>query len=295
MAIEPEQSARSKQLKVWALMTATLVVGLLLAFGRWASDVRTPIGFGHVERGSLPAGWVLAIEYGMVVLMVSAVTRADRVGAFFSCAETLTWLGGIGLFTAGLYHDGHHMGRGWAGSINGYGTFTDFLRKPLLARLPLLLSIWPMAYSLIVVPTSFVAIMGWKRPFLHWRWALHVAFLGAVTVTSIVFVLWPWNMRYQWRWLDGSLVVLPVMVVAVIFVRDPDRKRHWTNLIAAAWLATALIPGFLNVVNMVFLNYVHWVDLVFHPLILGDLLILVGSISELRWRSSPYSLFDPSN
>jgi hypothetical protein len=62
MSIQAQQPDRSKQLKVWALMAAPLVVGLLLAFGRWASDGRTPIGFGHVVRGSFPAGWVLAIS-----------------------------------------------------------------------------------------------------------------------------------------------------------------------------------------------------------------------------------------
>ncbi len=70
-------------------MAATLVVGLLLAFGRWASDDYTPIGFGHVIRGFLPAGWVLAIEYGMVVLMVTAVIRADRTGVLFSWRRNL--------------------------------------------------------------------------------------------------------------------------------------------------------------------------------------------------------------
>ena len=281
MAIELEQPDRSKQLKVWTLMAATLVIGLLLAFGRWASDDRIPIGFGHVVRGSLPAGWVLAIEYGMVVLMVTAVIRADRTGALFSCVETLTWLGGIGLSTAGLYHDGYRTTRIWAASVNGYSTFTVFLDKPSLFRLPLLLSVWPMAYGLIVVSTSFVAIMGWKRLFLRWLWVLPAAFLVVVASSWIVFVLWPWNMRYEWRWLACSLVVLPALAVAVICVHAPDRKLHWINLIAAVWLAIALIPGFGDRVRMVFLNYIQWTSLVFHPLILGDLLILVGSIGSL--------------
>ncbi len=266
-------------------MAATLIVGLLLAFGRWASDVRTPIGFGQVVRGSLPAGWVLAIEYGMVVLMVAAVIRADRVAALFASAETLTWLGGIGLFAAGLYHDGYHRGRAWAATVNGYGTFTDFLDKPSLARLPLLLSVWPMAYSLIVVPTSFVAIMGWKRPFLRWRWVLHAAFLIGVTVSWIVFVLWPGNVKYEWRWLGGSLVVLPVLVVLVVVTRDPNRKRYSMNLIAAAWLAVALIPGFVNGVNLSFHTGAPWTGLIFNPLILGDLLILVGAMALFARRA----------
>ena len=38
-----------------------------------------------------------------------------------------------------------------------------------------------MAYGLIAAATSFVTIMGWKRPFLRWRWILHALFLVAVT------------------------------------------------------------------------------------------------------------------
>ena len=132
------------------------------------------------------------------------------------------------------------------------------MHDPSFARLPLLLSVWPMAYSLIVVPTSFVGVMGWKRSLFRWRWVLHAAFLVAVTVSWIVFVLWPWNMKYDWGWLAGSLVVLPVLVVTVVFVRDPDRKLHWINLIAAVWLAIALIPGLGDRLRMVFLNYIRW-------------------------------------
>ncbi len=138
-----------------------------------------------------------------------------------------------------------------------------------------------MAYSLIVVFTSFVAVMGWKRPFLRWLWVIHAAFLVAVTVSWIVFVLWPWNIKYEWGWLACSVVVLPLLLVAVTLVRNPDRKLHWMNLIAAVWLATALIPGFINGVNMVFLNHIRWMNVVFHPLILGDLLLLGGSIRAL--------------
>ncbi len=98
-------------------------------------------------------------------------------------------------------------------------------------------------------------------------------------------MLWPWNMKYEWRWLGGSLVVLPVLVVLVIVTRDPDRKRHWMNLIAAAWLAAALIPGFVNDVDLSFLSRVPWTGLIFNPLILGDLLMLVGSMALLARRA----------
>ena len=79
-------------------MTATLILGVLLAFGRWASDDPTLMGFGSVAWRAFPAGWVLAIEYGVIVLMVAVLIRGDRVDELLSSPETLTWLGGIGLF-----------------------------------------------------------------------------------------------------------------------------------------------------------------------------------------------------
>ena len=167
-------------------MAVTLIVGLLLVFGRWAADDRIPMPFGRVAWHAFPAGWVLAIEYGVLVSMVAAIIRADRVDALFSSRETLTWLGGISWFTAGLYYD-------YLGPM--YGTFTEFLCKPSLSALPLLLSVWPMAYGVIVVSTSVVPVMGWQRPFLRWRWILHTLFLVAVTTSWIVLVLWPWNSR----------------------------------------------------------------------------------------------------
>ena len=261
-------------------MALTLVVGLLLAFGRWASDERTPMmGFAHVVRGYLPAGWVLAIEYGVLVAMVAAIIRADRTGELFSSVETLTWLGGISLFTAGLYHNGDLRSTVWAASVNGYGTFTRFLDKPSQAHLALLLSVWPMAYALIVVTSSFVGIMGWKRSFLRWRWVLHAAFLIAVTASWIMFVLWPGIMKYDSSWLAESMGVLPVLVVTLALVRDADRKLHCVNLIAAVWLATAMIHRFDE---PIFVNTtIRWMRVIFHPLILGDLLILLGSIAGL--------------
>ena len=95
------------------------------------------MGFGHVAWQAFPAGWVLAIEYGVLCSMVAAFIRADRVDTLFSSRATLVWLGGICLFTAGLYHDsrGHGGFLVWGGSVNGYGSFTEFLRKPSMAGL----------------------------------------------------------------------------------------------------------------------------------------------------------------
>ncbi len=216
-----------------------------------------------------------------------ALIQADRVDGVFSSTETLTWLGGICLFTAGLYHDryGHRGPTIWGTSVNGYGTFTEFLRKPSLANLPLLLSVWPMAYSLIVVPTSFVGVMGWKPWILRWRWILHALYLLTLTSSWIVFVLWPWNMRYESSWLAGSLVVLPVLVVTLALVRDFDRKIWWTNLIAAVWLLTALSPRFGSTGRgptvMSVKEAIRWIDYGYLLLLLADLLVLGGSVSTL--------------
>jgi hypothetical protein len=287
MAIQPVQPVRSKQLKVWTLMVATLVIGLLLAFGRWAGEYRAQMEFSYAAWGAVPTWWVLAIEYGVLLTMVAALIQAGRVDELFSSKETLIWLGGICLFTAGLYHDRYGR-RGptiWGTSANGYGTFTEFLRNPSPANLPLLLSVWPMAYSLIVVSTSFVAIMGWKRPILRWRWILHALFLVTLTSSWIAFVLWPWNMRYESSWLAGSVVVLPVLIITLALVRDFDRRIDWMNLIAAVWLLTALSPRFLGTgrgpVVMSLKEAFRWIDHGYMLLLLADLLVLGGSIGTL--------------
>jgi hypothetical protein len=290
MTIQTVQPARSRQLKVWTLMVATLVVGLLLAFGRWAGLYRTQMEFSYAAWGAVPAWWVLAIDYGVLLTMVAVLIHADRVEELFSSTETLTWLGGICLFTAGLYHDryGHRGPTIWGTSANGYGTFTEFLRTASLANLPLLLSVWPMAYSLVVVPSSFVTIMGWKWRFLRWRWILHALFLLSLTSSWIVFVLWPWNVRYESSWLAGSLFVLPLLVVTLALVRDFDRKIYWMNLIAAVWLLTALSPRFgytgRGPVVMSVKEALRWIDHGYLVLLLADLLILGGSIGTLFSR-----------
>jgi hypothetical protein len=277
-----EQTARAKQFKVWTVMVATLILGLLLAFGRWANEERDLMRFGGVAWQAFPAGWVLAIEYGAIVLMVAALIRADRIDSFFSASETLTWLGGIGLFTAGLYHDPWRWLGGWAASVNGYGSFTEFLRMPSLSRLPRLLAVWPMAYGMIATATSFVTVIGWRQAFWRWRWALHALFLDTVTLTWIMLVLWPWNLQGDSRWLAGSIVVLPVSVAVLVSVRDAERKIHWMNLIASFWLATALLPpsrvrGVVMPLSEAFAQMHHGYVL----LILGDLLILSGVLAAL--------------
>ena len=243
------------------------------------------MGFGGVAWGAFPAGWVLAIEYGLIVLMVAALIRADRIDSFLSAPETLSWLGGIGLFTAGLYHDSSRSINVWAVSVYGYGDFTTFLRMPSLSRLPLLLAVWPMAYGMIATTTSFVKVMGWKRPIFRWRWILPALFLVTVTGMWIILVSWPWNLQTDSRWLSGSLVVLPMVVIVLVVVHDPERKIHWVNLIASAWLATALFPqlgvgGFVLPMSEVFARMRHG----YRILVLGDLLVLSGSLAAADIR-----------
>ena len=286
-----QQSVRIKQFKVWTVMAATFILGLLLAFGRWASDDPTLMGFTPVAWNAFPVGWILAIEYGLIVSMVAAVIRADRVDSLFSSAETLTWLGGIALFTAGLYHDNGIRSKFpwvirsdvvWGGTVNGYGTITHVLSRASLDALPSLLSAWPMAYGLIAAATSFVTIMGWKRPFLLWRWILHALFLVAVTAAFIAVVIGNWNALKKPNWLDGSVVVLPILVVSLVVVRDPARKIQWMNLIAAAWLATALFPQLdLGGVVLPISEGLARMQHGFRILVLGDLLLLGGSLAAL--------------
>jgi hypothetical protein len=278
---QPEQSSRSKQVKVWAVMAATLIFGVLLAFGRWASDDPTLMGFGNVAWRAFPAGWVLAIEYGVIVSMVWALIRAGRIDSLLSSPETLTWLGGIGLFTSGLYHNPSGWAAVWAFSVNGYGSLTEFLRKPSQDHLPRLLSAWPMVYGTIATATSFVTIMGWNRRFLRWRWILPALFLVTVPSTWITLVLWPWNLRGDSRWLAGSLVVLPVLVITLVLVRNPERKILWMNLIASTWLATALFPRLdMGAIVLPLSEAVARMHQGYRILVLGDLLIVVGSLLQ---------------
>jgi hypothetical protein len=266
-------------------MAATLVVGVLLAFGRWAGHERMFMGFVYVAPGAVPASWVLAIEYGLLISMVAAVIRADRVDAMLSSAETLTWLGGICLFTAGLYHDHYRYGRTsiWGGSVNGYGTFTSFVSKPLLEDVPFLLTAWPMAYGAVVMTTSFIQMMGWKRPIMRWRWTLHAIVLVSVTTLWILLVLWPWNFEDNSRWPVGSLVVLPTLVLTLALMRGPDRKISSMNLIAAVCLLTALVPRLDgSPVSTLLTQAFDWMDYGVWILIIGGLLVLGGSIASLE-------------
>ncbi len=280
---QSERSVRTKQFKVWTLMATSLIVGILLAFGRWATDDRIPTMFGHVAWHAFPAGWVLVIQYGVLILMVAAFIRADRVDALFSSTETLTWLGGICLFTAGLYHDHHGYGPGiWGAGVNGYGTFTEFLSKPSLSAIPLLLSAWPMAYGAIATATSFTEVMGWKRTVFHWRWLVHALFLISVTAIWTVLGLWSMSGKADPSWLVGSLIVLPTLGVALDSVRDPERKLHWMNVIAMVWIVTALFPRFENApATWSMAEALTRMDYGYRMLVLGAFLILTGSLSSL--------------
>ncbi len=281
----------SKQFKVWALMATTLVVGVLLGFGRWAEGEQRLMGFGDVVWGSFPASWLLVIEYGVLVTMVAGVIKADRVDALFSSKETLVWLGGICLFTAGLYHD--HYGRSWSdvwgSSVNGYGSFTVFLRNPSFDRLPLLLSVWPMAYGGIVAATSFMAVMGSKRTLVRCRWILNAVFLFALTLAWFARLLWPVNLKYESSWLTCSLGVLPLLVITLALARNSDRKIHWINVIAAVWLLTALFPQFTlfpqfsgpTPLPISMSDAFLWMGYGYRMLLMGDLLILGGSTALL--------------
>jgi hypothetical protein len=288
MSAESQESLRSKRLKVWTLMAATLIFGMLLAFGRWASDDPTLMGFGDVAWQAFPAGWVLSIEYGVIVFMVAALIRADRVDAFFSSTATLIWLGAIGLFTAGLYHDHHFLRWGtradavWAGSVNGYGSFTQLLKFPSLYALSHVLAGWPMAYGMVAATTSFVTLMGWKRPFLSWRWILPALFLAAVTGTWIALYFVGYTESDASLWLGGSFVILPALALILVLVRNPERKIDWMNLLAAAWLALALVPqldigGYVLSIPDALARMYHG----YRILLLGDLLLAAGSVAVL--------------
>ena len=288
MSVESQKSLRSKRLKVWTLMAATLIFGMLLAFGHWASDDPSLMGFGDVAWQAFPAGWVLTIEYGVIVFMVAALIGAERVDAFFASPVTLIWLGAIGLFTAGLYHDHHFLRWGagpdlvWAGSVNGYGSLTWFRQYPSLFGLPHVLAAWPMAYAIVAATTSFVTLMGLARPFLRWRWILPALFLVAVTGTWIALFILSYTKSDGSLWLSVSFVILPALALILVLARDPERKIDWMNLLAAAWLASALVPqpnigGYVLSIPDALARMHQGYRILF----LGDLLLAAGSVAGL--------------
>ncbi len=201
---------------------------------------------------------------------------------------TLIWLGSIGLFTAGLYHD-HHLlrwGAGpdsvWAGSVNGYGSLTWFPKYPSLYALPHLLAAWPMVFAIVAAITSFVTLMGPARPFLRWRWVLPALFLVAVPGTWIALYILGYTKSDGSLWLGGSFVILPALALILVLVRDPGRKIDWMNLLAAVWLASALVPQ-PNIGGYVLsipdaLARMHQG---YRILVLGDLLLAAGSVAGL--------------
>jgi hypothetical protein len=299
MTTAPERSRRAKQFKVWSLMATTLIVGLLLWFGRWSSDPQLPMEFGRVAWGAFPAGWLLAIEYGVLCVMVAAIIHADRIDPFFASPETLIWLAGIGLFTAGLYHDNFYPRffgfsaatgenrRIWGGSINGYGTVTEFWYKPSLSVIPQLLAVWPMIYGAIAVMISFVTIMGSKRAIFRWRWVLPALFLVTVSATWMVLCAMGTAPVTDSIWRVSSFLVCPAVLLSIVFVRDHERKILWMNLIAALWISVALIPN-LNGVGAQ-----HVIELArqfmghgYRMIVLADLMIVGGSLILLFPKAS---------
>ena len=108
---------------------------------------------------------------------------------------------------------------------------------------------------------------------------------GEYPIRAIRSNLWPRNTRGDSRWLGGSFIVLPALVVALSFVRDPERKLQWMNLIAIVWITTAFFARYQGKSP-----FVGTLKGALAPmtdgsmLVLGNLLILVGSVSMLLAR-----------
>jgi hypothetical protein len=299
MQNESEQTPRAGQYKVWALLVATAVAAALLAYGRFMGDYRWELQLARTEPGALPAEWVMVIEGAVLALMIAAAARRRRIRLLFASAETMIWLAGVCLLTASLYHYPANLQPAhltnheflipsvFRRSIASL-PLVPFLIKLLIARLPILIFGWPMVYGAIAMVTSFVHIMGWKGPAVLWRWTLPALIL--VFATGVQMALTFWLVKPA----DGSnrlmLCALPCLVLAAVvatigFVRDPSRKIQCINLIAGLLLLRAFYPQYNRYeVALTFIETLRFTGQGYPLLVLGDLLLLAGSMTMLCTR-----------
>ena len=263
-------------------MTATLIVGVLLACGRWAGANQQALDLALANPKFLPAEWALAIEAGVLALMIGAAARARRLRGLLASRETLTWLGGICLLTAGFFRYNYVI---WGAGMSMYGTLTSYLANPSISSLPVLLFAWAMVYGAIALATSFLAIMNWTRSSLRWQWIVLGVFLGSVTADELAlsFSYPAWGPHSSWlRMFVVPFSVLAALVATLGFVRNPKRKISWMNLIAAFSILPAAFPGLtINGVPVPLSELLPSMGPGYVLLVLGDLLVLVGSIALL--------------
>ena len=282
---EPGTTPRAGQYKLWSLLAATAVVAVLLAFGRLADEYRSVLGLVAAKPGALPAEWAIVIEAAVLALMISAAARAGRFRALFASAETMIWLGGVCLFTAGFYRYPYGL---QASYLSEYGMVTQYLSNPIPPRLPMLICAWYMGYGAIAVAASFMAIMGWTGWAIRWRWIVAALYLACVTAAQMAMSFWPvkWGSEPSQMMLFAvSRVALAAVVVTLVFVRDSSQMIQWLNLIAGSLLLRALYPQYNAYGAALTLTEVlRFTGQGYPLLVVGDLLLLIGSISMLCTR-----------
>jgi len=298
MSNEFGQARRARQYKIWTLLLATAVAGAMLGFGRFADDNQRDIEFARAKPGFLPAEWVMMIELVALPLMIAAAARAKRLRPLLASGETMIWLGGICLLIAGVYRVRiyHHVTY-----LTDYGKLTEFVAKPSISDLPTLLFAWPMVYGAIAVATSFLAIMGSTGLAFRWRWIAPALCLVCVTVAPFAMNSWAVKWEADSSWL--MLFVVPCLALGAVlatleFVRASDRKIAWMNLIAGLLLLptlcllllASLYPPYRYEFALTLKDFLHILGQGFPLLALGDLLLLLGSITMLCTRKDSGSI-----
>lgn len=234
----------------------------------------------------------MMVELAVPAVMIAAAARAGRLRFLLSSGETMIWLGGICLLIAGLYRVRHYHR---ATYLSDYGMLTEFATKPSIADLPKLLFAWPMVYGAIAVGTSYLAIKGSTSRAYRWRWLAPAFFLVGVTGAPFVLNRWAvkWDPDSSWLMLFFvPCLALAAMVPALFLVGDSNRKIAWINLIAGLFLAptvyllfvAAIYPPYDDDFALAVTEILHILGQGFALLVLGNLLLVVGSITILCTR-----------
>ena len=282
MDAQSNPSVSLKQLKVWTLMAATLVVGILIAFGRWAGANRTALDLALAAPNSLPAEWALAIEAGVLAWMIAAAVRARRLRRLLASRESLIWLGAVFLLTAGFFR--YQTGI-WGANMSMYGMLSAYVATPSISGLPLLLFTREMPYGAIALVRSFSVISNGTRSSVRRCWIILALFLVVMTVGELSLSFLHAAPGPQSSWL--GLYVIPFSILAalattVVFTHNPDRKLQLINLITAVSILPAAFPGItVNGVPAPISQVFPSLGPGYALLVLGEVLILVGSLALL--------------
>jgi hypothetical protein len=240
MRAAPEPKSSFGPYPLWALMVATVICGLLLAFGRWLAIGREALELAWPEPDKPAPEWCLMAIALVVVLMIVHAARRGALRTLLRSRESPVWYGGVLILTSAFFRFAYGY---WGSNKNHYSII--LWNKPYFGR-PVVIISWPIAYGAIGAVMSYVSIVSGRPSAYRWRWALVGLFLAAIAAVQFVFI------SRGGGWSDDhaslvvafgstSLVVVSLAITAVC-VRGDCRKAHLMDLIAALWLLPTLDP-----------------------------------------------------